>query len=124
VVDIMSTLVDIAGAEYPKSFNGKQINPAPGKSLISTFRKPQEVKERTLFWEHETHAAIRQGNWKLVTENATNPEAWELYDMSANRTETQNIAAAMPGKVEAMQQKWTAWAKQANVLPWPGKRKK
>jgi arylsulfatase A-like enzyme len=124
VVDVMSTLVDIAGANYPKTFNGKQIKPAPGKSLMPTFRNPQEVKERTLFWEHETHAAIRQGNWKLVTENATQAEAWELYDMSKNRTETDNVATQMPNRVKGMRKKWGTWARQADVLPWPGKRKK
>ena len=119
----MATLVDLADAEYPKTYGDKKIKPSPGKSLLPTFRQPEKVEERSLFWEHEKHAAIREGEWKLVTEDASRPNDWELYDLSKSRSETRNQAGKMPAKVEAMQKKWTAWAKQANVLPWPRDRK-
>ena len=75
--------------------------------------------ERTLYWEHETHAAIRKGDWKLVTTKATDTNAWELYNFSDVRTETGNLADQYPDRVEQLRSEWTAWAKQANVLPWP-----
>jgi arylsulfatase A-like enzyme len=123
VVDVMATLVEIADAEYPESFGERKIKPASGKSLLPTFKKPKELFDRDLFWEHEGRGAIRIGDWKLVTEHVAHPKAWELYDMSVDRTETDNRASKMPDRVEAMQKQWTAWAKKANVLPLPRNRK-
>ena len=39
---------------------------------------------RTLYFEHESNRAIREGNWKLV---ALKYQPWELYDMTTVRTE-------------------------------------
>ncbi|WP_144059078.1 hypothetical protein [Rhodopirellula sp. SWK7] len=75
-----------------------------------------------MFWEHETHAAVRKGDWKLVTLDATDDAAWELYDLSDVRTETQNVAHQHPELVVELKTEWNAWAKQANVLPWPKER--
>src|SRR6056297_3102812 len=58
-------------------------------------------------------------DWKLVTLNATDDTAWELYDLSGVRTETQNVGPQHRDRVNKMKTEWTAWAKQANVLPWP-----
>lgn len=80
-------------------------------------------RQRTLFWEHETHSAIRKGDWKLVSLNGADSEAWELYDMSRVRTETVNVAKQYPGRVMELKEEWMSWASQANVLPWPKERK-
>ncbi len=76
-------------------------------------------RERTLFWEYETHDAIRKGDWKLVTLNAADESAWELYEVSRTRTETENLAVEHPDRTRQLRVEWTTWAKQANVLPWP-----
>jgi arylsulfatase A-like enzyme len=123
VIDIMATCLDVAGAEYPRQFRGHDIKPAPGQSLLPNVRDPSALRDRTLFWEHETHSAIRQGDWKLVTLDGTDDSAWELYDLSNVRTETKDVAAKHPSRVAAMKAEWTAWATQANVLPWIKDRK-
>ena len=119
VVDVMSTCLQVAGAEYPSVYAGLDIKPTPGKSLLPAIRDPSVRSERTLYWEHETHAAIRKGDWKLVTTKATDTNAWELYNFSDVRTETGNLADQHPDRVEQLRSEWTIWAKQANVLPWP-----
>ncbi len=123
VIDIMATCLDVAGAKYPRQFRGHDIKPAPGHSLLPNVRDPSAHADRILFWEHETHAAIRQGDWKLVTLNGTDDSAWELYDLSSVRTETEDVAAKHPSRVAAMKDEWTRWATQANVLPWIKDRK-
>jgi arylsulfatase len=59
---------------------------------------------------------MRQGNWKLVAKGVTG--AWELYDMSTDRTEMHDLASSEPGRVKEMAAKWEAWAKRDHVLPW------
>jgi len=70
-----------------------------------------------LFWEHEGNRAVRSGNWKIVS---LYPEAWELYDIAADRVERHNVAAQHPDIVKRLSEQWNEWAKRTNVDPWPG----
>lgn len=123
VVDLMATCIEVAGAEYPASRDEQPIKALAGESLLPNLLDDSLRKDRTLFWEHEKHAAIRDGNWKLVTLDATLVDKWELYDMSTTRTEMDNVAADHPARVNKLKAKWGNWARQANVLPWPRDRK-
>ncbi|MCX2575878.1 arylsulfatase [Pedobacter sandarakinus] len=117
--DIMATVVDVTGAKYPTQYKGHSINPMEGKSLlpvIEGIEKP--VHNQPIFWEHEGNAAVRQGKFKLVTEHHDNkPPKWELYDLSKDRSETNDLAATMPEQVKTMTTAYANWAKRANVEP-------
>ncbi|MEM6691251.1 MAG: sulfatase-like hydrolase/transferase, partial [Planctomycetota bacterium] len=119
VIDVMATCVDVAAAEYPAEHHGEKIKPASGVTLLPALKQTDDRRSRSIYWEHETHAAIRDGDWKLVTLDATKADAWELYDLSQVRTETQDLAEQHPERVDQMKQQWIAWANEANVLPWP-----
>ena len=110
LIDIAATCVELAGAKYPK-----EATPLEGKSLVTAFAdKP--VERDAIYWEHEGNRAVRAGEWKLVGKHAG---AWELYDVSTDRTETHDLAAKEPDRVKALVAKYDAWAKRANVEPWP-----
>ena len=118
LIDIMATCIDVAGTEYPSSYNGHKIVPLEGKSIVPAFAdKP--IKREAIYWEHEGNRAIRVGKWKLVAKGKKGP--WELYDLDADRTETNNLAAVHPDRVKQMTAMWQRWAERANVLPWPWK---
>ena len=51
VVDIMPTLLDIAGASYPKDFNGHGIQDLDGESLLPLFQNAYTERETPIFWE-------------------------------------------------------------------------
>jgi arylsulfatase len=114
LIDIMTTCVEIAGASYPREFNGKKIKPMEGTSLVPAFRGQPIARKRPLFWEHESNRAVRDGQWKLV---AMEDGPWELYDMAADRTETKDLAALHPQQVRNLATKWDEWAQCADVLP-------
>jgi arylsulfatase A-like enzyme len=114
LTDIMATLVDIAGADYPAEYAGRAITPMEGCSLMTTFDN-RELPARDLFWEHEGNCAVRRGPWKLVKEY---PKDWELYNMLDDRTELNNLAAAEPGLVDELSRAYEVWAERCNVMPW------
>ena len=80
------------------------------------FEGRQLERPNPLFWEHEGNRAVRIGPWKLVAKGPAG--AWELYDMTKDRTEMHNLAAEQPERVTELMGTWEAWAKRANVLPW------
>ncbi len=123
IIDIMPTLCDITGAEYPALFQGRDIPPAPGRSMLPYLRDVnRSPEERTLFWQHETCSAVRRGNWKLVTTDDRDSENWELYDLTRDRSETENVVLDKPELAQELRELWRSWAEGADVLPFPEER--
>ncbi len=111
--DIMATVLEATGAAYPERCHGNDIPPCEGTSLMPCFdNKPNN--RGTMFWEHEGNAAARAGKWKLVRNF---PGDWELYNMDADRTETDDLAAEEPDRVAAMKAEYEAWAARCGVVP-------
>ena len=114
LIDIMATVIDLSGAKYPTEHNGQKIHPMEGVSLRPAFTGQTIQRPHPIFWEHEANRAVRAGKWKLV---AKENQAWELYDIEADRTELNNVAAKQPDKVKELAAQWDTWAVRTNVLP-------
>ena len=114
-IDLMATCLDAAGAEYPEEFNGHEITPLEGESLLGAFEGDAWSRERPIFWEHEGNRAVRVDNWKLVSKY---PGGWELYDMNEDRTELVDLAAKSADRVKAFAKMYDDYAARAKVLPW------
>jgi arylsulfatase A-like enzyme len=115
LIDFMATCADVAGAEYPKSFQGREITPLEGKSLVPVFRTGTREGHAAIFWEHEGNKAIRKGKWKLVARHKT---PWELFDLEADRTEMADLATREPERTKEMGAEWEKWAEKVGVEPW------
>jgi arylsulfatase A-like enzyme len=116
LIDIMPTCVAVSGAAYPAERHGTAVLPMEGVSLLPAFAG-QPLGRDTLYWEHEGNAAIRDGDWKLVRVGKKGP--WELYNLRDDRTELSDLAAGDPARAKELQARWDAWAKRANVIPYP-----
>ena len=114
VIDLMPTLLDLSGVKYPKRFRDRELTPVEGKSLAPVLRG-KRLGQRSLAWEHEGNRAIRVGNWKLVARFRGN---WELYNVAVDRTELNNLASSMPGKVKRLDQLWQDWANRVGAVDW------
>lgn len=120
LIDVMPTLCDLGGATYPKEHDGNPVKPAPGLSMAPYWKGiVNDPPTRTLFWQHLNHAAIRQGDWKLVTLDDRNDQRWELYDLADDRSETVNVIDKHSAVAAKLRGKWNDWATQSNVLPYP-----
>ena len=115
LIDIMPTCVELAGAEYPKSAEGRDILPMEGASLVASFAA-DEQPDRTLMWEHFGSRAIRQGKWKLVS---LPNRPWELYDMNADRSEMHDLSGKEPAKAAELAELWEKEANRTLIYPKP-----
>ena len=114
VMDVAATILDIAGANYPKNRSGKEINPLQGRSLLPMIQG-NAMEGRTLYFEHEGNRAVRDKKWKIVYSNYT--QKWELYDIIKDRSETNDLASNHPEIVSELAEKWDKWAAENFVLP-------
>lgn len=103
VIDIVPTILELAGVEKPKSWKGAPIPKAPGKSLVSSFSEDLTIPRESIWWMHAGNRAIRQDNFKLV---AAKGDPWELYDLSRDRAESNNLSNKMPDKAKALENSW------------------
>lgn len=76
-----------------------------------------------LFWRFGPQKAVRQGQWKLVDWrdfDTKTQSGWQLYDLSQDIGEKNNLAASHPEKVAELEKAWSQWNAQ-NVTPlWHG----
>jgi arylsulfatase len=115
LIDVMATAVDVSGACYPDRYDGHDIRPMEGRSLRPVFQGDSISRTTPIFWEHERNRAVREGKWKLVS--AAGGSSWALFDMEADRTETNDRADEHPERVTQMAERYDRWAKRTHVVP-------
>jgi len=123
VIDLLPTLTELAGATYPEEFNNNTIKSLQGKSLMDAFQGG-ETKRGPMFFEHQADRAVIDGKWKLVATKGNKPPyegKWELYDLSVDRAEENNLINIHTEIADQLKEKWNQWAKENNVLPLDGR---
>ncbi len=101
IIDIAPTILELAGGD-PGELEGRAD--APGQSLVPIFNEDRQIERPPLFFHHEQKKALRDGPWKITT--VEKDGQWELYDLSKDRGETQNLAADKPEKLEELIKLW------------------
>ena len=104
VIDITPTILELAQVKRPEMWNGHPVPPSPGASLVPAFARDVNVPHEYLWWFHEGNRAIRVNDWKLVSRGVSGP--WELFNMAEDRSETKNLAAMFPDKVQSLETLW------------------
>jgi arylsulfatase len=109
VMDLLPTCLELAGVEYPSVFKGRAPGPLDGKSLLSMISGNGSDTHDTLFWEHAGGRAVRIGDWKMA---ALKGGEWELFDLTTDATETNDLAPLNSDKVLKMNVLWEEWKRE------------
>ena len=104
LIDVLPTVLELAGAKIPAEIKGFPVPPSPGRSFAAALKKDVTVARDFLWWEHEGNRALRAGDWKIV---ALAKGDWELYNLAVDRGESANLAAEHPAKVRELEARWT-----------------
>lgn len=104
-VDVVPTLLELAGASAPASWSGESRPALPGRSLVPAFAADVAIDRDFLFFKHEGNRGLRVGDWKIVAAGPSSP--WELYDLAHDRAEDHDLAAREPGRVHDLAAIWT-----------------
>ena len=93
--DLLPTFVELSGAEPPRGYR------TDGLSLVEFLNGGDAPEREYFYWElHESgraKQAARFGDWKAVRNGIDKPI--EIYDLSADPAESENLAAERPDRV-------------------------
>lgn len=134
VIDIMPTLLEAVGVTPPTSINGAAQKPIEGTSLVYTFDDAKAPsKHTTQYFEMFGNQGIYHEGWVACTTPGVAPwdtgaetegrlpsvadYKWELYNVSKDFSEANNLAAKEPAKLKELQQLFLKEAEKYNVLP-------
>jgi arylsulfatase len=130
VIDIMPTLLEAVGVPAPTSINGVAQKPIEGTSLVYTFDDAKAPsKHRTQYFEMFANRGIYHDGWVACTTPAivpwstssvypdVNDYKWELYNVSQDFSEANNLADKEPAKLKELQELFWTEAEKYNVLP-------
>ncbi|MEM7396080.1 MAG: arylsulfatase, partial [Verrucomicrobiota bacterium] len=111
VIDMMATCLELGGAEYPKEFGGKKIDPHESLSLVPVIKGGKSDREHAYIFNHSGTHAVVKGDYKIVREGKRGK--WALYHIPVDRTETKNLADQHPELVASMNAIWEKrWGKK------------
>ncbi len=114
IIDIMPTVLSLSGVDYNNLRQNKSLKTLDGISIFPLNEYKTKGQKRTFFWEHEGNRALRKGNYKLVS---THGNEWELYDLSIDRTERNDLSKKFPVIKRELQSTYDEWAETNQVLP-------
>ena len=120
-MDIAPTLLELAGVEHPgRNWRGRPIEPVRGRSLAPYLRGEAEVvhtDDVATGWELFGRCAIRRGDWKaLLLPPPDGPGRWQLYDLSKDPGETDDLAEVEPERLAGLIEDWNAYVEETGVL--------
>lgn len=134
VIDIVPTLLEVTGIQAPDTVNGVPQKPIDGISMVYTFDKENAnvpSRHKTQYFEMMGDRAIYHDGWVAATtpirppwdvtgpttQDPANAYKWELYNITKDWTQFDDLAATYPEKLKELQDLlWIELAKN-HVLP-------
>jgi arylsulfatase len=121
VMDLAPTFLELAGATYPATYNGKPVEQPRGKSMVpllsnnsSTVHGPDE----TIGWEYNNFKAIRIGDHKATwISRPYGPSEWQIFDLSVDPGESKDLSTQKPKLRQRLIDAWEEYAKSVGVVP-------
>jgi len=131
-IDVLPTLLDLIGIDPPGSIAGVEQTPIEGVSFAPTLDDPEAPSaHHTQYYEMLGSRALYHDGWKAVVfhtppfiaydgSDTTKPfdeDVWELYHVTEDFSEVDDLAATHPDKLAELKELWWREAERFQVLP-------
>jgi len=134
VIDIVPTILEAAGVKAPEEVSGIKQRPIEGVSMMYTFDKANAnapSRRETQYFELAGNRGIYHDGWMANTgppspvwelgtgklPDLATGYKWELYHITDDYSQYDDLAAKMPDKLKEMQALFVTEATKYNVYP-------
>ena len=133
VIDIVPTILEATGIKAPEEVNGIKQRPIEGVSMAYTFDQANASapsRHETQYFEIMGNRAIYHDGWIASTTllplpapcdgqvlTDLNDYNWELYNITDDYSQYNDLAAKMPDKLKELQSLFMSEAAKYQVLP-------
>jgi arylsulfatase len=108
--DILPTLLEAAGVEPPSQISGREVVAPQGSSVLGLFTGEVQTPYASaaqVGYEMFGLKAFFVGNWKILwLPPPFGPGEWQLYDLSQDPGETNDLAGDFPDRLADMIALW------------------
>jgi arylsulfatase len=123
--DIVPTILDVCGLEMPQVYRGVEQYPVSGVSMRYTFEAADApTQKKRQYYAMLGTRGIWEDGWKaaalhapLTSKGHFDKDAWQLYHVDLDRSESTDLAKQYPDKVDALIKAWFEEADKNLVLP-------
>jgi arylsulfatase A-like enzyme len=124
-IDLVPTILDVAGVDPPEAIAGHVQRPFDGVSMRYSFDHATMPSARpTQFYSMLGSRGIWHDGWKAVTTHPTisgwgqfGKDTWELYHTDEDRSELHDLAAQEPERLQELINLWYAEAGANGAFP-------
>jgi len=120
VTDVMPTMLELAGLDYPANFKGRAVEPMRGRSMAGLLNGSQKTiygADDFVGGEMGGGKWMRQGAYKaIMVPKPYGTGEWKLFDVVKDPGEAKDLAAAMPDKLEILKATWDRYAREVGVI--------
>jgi len=123
-VDLVPTVYELLGIEPPEQINGFLQSPIEGESFAAAIGDPDAPGKETQFYAMLGQRSIYHRGWLASTVHPPlsgwggfEEDEWELFNLEHDRSQSKNLAAENPDKVEELKALWFYYAGIFNGLP-------
>ncbi|MGE8541386.1 MAG: arylsulfatase [Acinetobacter sp.] len=121
VMDLLPTVLDTLHIQHPGGrYKGRQLVPLRGKSILPYLQREQDdihEVDHITGWELFGQKALRKGDWKaLFIPAPRGPNQWQLYDLSKDAGETNDLAGRYPEKLKELLADWQVYVRENGVV--------
>ncbi len=132
VMDVMPTLLAVAGVEHPQTFHEREVLPLRGTSMMPALTGASDrvhPEDYVMGWELFGDRAIRQGEWKIVWKSSGDQyypaaphdpqitaDSWRLYNVALDPGERIDLAGQHPDVLRTLIAHWDVYARETGIV--------
>ncbi|CAI7667332.1 unnamed protein product [Penicillium discolor] len=125
-VDVVATVLDVIGIAMPESYRGVPQRPLDGVSMKYSFDAAPDgpTRKSVQYYSMLGTRGIWKDGWKAAAVHAPlsgkghfDDDVWELYHVAEDRSESNDLAATHPEKLQELIAAWFAEAEANFALP-------
>jgi arylsulfatase A-like enzyme len=123
-VDVVPTIYDLLGIEPPDVIKGYLQTPIEGESFAAALTDAEAPGKRTQFYTMLGQRSIYHDGWLASTVHPPlsswgnfDHDEWELFHLETDRSQSTNVVADHPDRLQALKDLWFYYAGIYNGLP-------